>query len=241
MNGVGEDGGHQGAASGGGPHPQHVVVAPLDVHIVVVHQGVHDDVGPGPPVEHVPHHVEPVHHHPLDEVAHGYDEALSPVDVDDGGDDVLVVVPLVVELVVGVEELVDDVGVLLGQGLPDLGAGVLGGHQAAHVDEPVEGDAVPLLQVLCVGGHLGELFLGVVDEGGQLVPVGLGDAGGEEGVHLLPHHAGGRIEDVEEGLILPMDVRDEVLRALGQVQNGLEVDDLTAGRLHRGVLAGEHL
>ena len=188
--------------------------------------------------------MEPVHHHPLDEVAHGDDEALGPVDVDDGGDDVLVVIPLVVELVVGVEQLVDDVGVLLGQGLPDLGAGVLGGDQAADVDETVEGDAVPLLQLFRVfglGGHLAELLLGIVDEGGQLVPVGLGDAGGEEGVHLLPDHAGGRVEDVEEGLVLAVDVGDEVLGALGQVQDGLQVDDLTAGRLDGGVLAGEHL
>ena len=81
---------------------------------MVVHQGVHDDVGPGTPVEHIAHHVELVHHHALDEVTHGDDEALGPVDVNDGGDDVLIVVPLVVELVVGVEQLVDDVGVLLG-------------------------------------------------------------------------------------------------------------------------------
>ena len=48
-------------------------------------------------------------------------------------------------------------------------------------------------------------------------------------------------EDVEEGLVLAVDVGDEVLGALGQVQDGLQIDDLTAGRLDGGVLAGEHL
>ena len=107
----------------------------------------------------------------------------------------------------------------------------------------MEGDAVPLLQLLLapgLGGDHAELFLGVVDEGGQLVPLRLGYAGGEEGVHLLPDHAGGRIEDVKKGLVLAVDVGDEVFGALGQVQNGLEVDDLAAGRLYGGVLAGEH-
>ena len=43
-----------------------------------------------------------------------------------------------------------------------------------------------------------------------------------------------------KGLVLPVDVGDEVLGALGQVQNGLEVDDLRAGSLDGGILAGQH-
>ena len=70
---------------------------------MVLHQGVHDDVGPGAPVEHVSHHVKPVYHHALDEIAHSDDEALGPINVDDGGDDIFIVVPLIVELIVGVE------------------------------------------------------------------------------------------------------------------------------------------
>src|SRR5699024_723415 len=34
VDGVGQHRGHQGAGSGGGPHPQNVMVAPLDVHTV---------------------------------------------------------------------------------------------------------------------------------------------------------------------------------------------------------------
>ena len=54
-----------------------------------------------------------------------------PVDVDDGGDDIFIVFPLVVVLIIGVDELVNDVGILLGHGLADLGAGVLGGGHPA--------------------------------------------------------------------------------------------------------------
>ena len=46
---------------------------------------------------------------------------------------------------------------------------------------------------------------------------------------------------MEKGLIFSVNVGNKVLGALGQVQDGLEVDDLAAGRLYRGVLAGEHL
>ena len=46
---------------------------------------------------------------------------------------------------------------------------------------------------------------------------------------------------MEKGLVLPVEVGDKVLRAFGQVQNGLEVDNLAAGRLYRGVLLGQEL
>ena len=141
----------------------------------------------------------------------------------------------------GVEHLVNDVGVLRRHGLADLGAGVLGAHQAADLNEPVEGDAVPLPHVLRLPLHLLQLLPWVVNEGGQLVPLVFGQGCGKQVVHLLPHHAGGRVEQVEKGLILPVDVRDKVLGPLGQVQDGLEIDDLTAGGLDCGILAGEHL
>ena len=46
---------------------------------------------------------------------------------------------------------------------------------------------------------------------------------------------------MEKGLVLPVEVGDKVLRAFGQVQNGLEVDNLAAGRLYRKVLLGQKL
>ena len=61
----------------------------------------------------------------------------------------------------------------------------------------------------------------------------------EQVVDLLPDDAGTGVEDVDKGLILPVDVGDKVLGALGQVQNGLKVDDLAAGGLDRGVLLGQ--
>ena len=189
----------------------------------------------------VPHDVHVVHRHTLDDGGHRLDEPVGLAQVDDGGDDVLVVVPLVRLVVVGVEQLVDDVGVVLGEGLAHLGPGVLGGHPPADLNEAVEGDAVPLVHILICFVELLQLVLRVVDEGAQLVPVRLGDGGGVQVVHLLLDDAGAGVQNVEKGLVLPVEVGDEVLRALGQVQNGLEVDDLAAGRLYRGVLLGQEL
>ena len=42
---------------------------------------------------------------------------------------------------------------------------------------------------------------------------------------------GAGVEDVQESLVLTVDVREKMLRALRQAHNGLQVDDLRAGGL----------
>lgn len=137
-----------------------------------------------------------VHRHALDNGGDRLDKAVGLLQVDDGGDDVFKVVPLVGLGVVGVDQFVDDVGVILGKGLAHLGAGILGGDKAAHLDEAVESDAVPLVHVLHLAVELLQLLLGIVDEGGQLVPLSLGDGGGEQVVYFLPDDAGTGVENM---------------------------------------------
>ena len=78
------------------------------------------------------------------------------------------------------------------------------------------------------------------DEGGKLVTLGSGQGGAEQDVQLLPNDAGGRLHDVLERLVFSVNVRDEMFGALGQVEDGLEIDDLRAGGLNGGVLLGQH-
>ena len=177
----------------------------------------------------------------FDQFAQLDEKAGGPVDVNNRGDDILIVVPFVTVLVVGVEHLVDDVGVLGRHGLAYLGAGILGTDQTADLDQPVEGDAVPLPHILGLCFDRLQLFSGVVDQGGQLIPLGLGDGGGKQIVHLFPHHAGGGIQNVKEGFIFPVHVGNKMLGALWKIADGLQIDDLGAGRLYIGVLPGQHL
>ena len=111
------------------------MVAPLDVHAVVVQQGVHYHVCPWPPVEDIAHNMEMIHRHPLNDLAHGLNKAGGLVDVDDGVDDIFIVVPFVRLVIMGMEQLIDDIGVVLGQSFPDLGPGIFGGYPAAYLDE----------------------------------------------------------------------------------------------------------
>ena len=51
--------------------------------------------------------------------------------------------------------------------------------------------------------------------------------------------AGAGVENVQKRLMLAVNIGHEVLRGLGQIQDGLEPDDLRARGLHRGVLPGK--
>jgi hypothetical protein len=44
---------------------------------------------------------------------------------------------------------------------------------------------------------------------------------------------------VGEGFVFTMDIRNEMLSALGQIEDSLQIYDLRAGGLNRGVLLGE--
>ena len=111
MDGIGHDGGDQGAAAGGGAHPEDVVVAPLDVHVVVLHQVVQDHVRARAAVEDIAYQVQLVHH-PLDHVRQRPDQAVRLVDLDDRRDDVLEIIVLFRVPAVRLEQLLDDVGVV---------------------------------------------------------------------------------------------------------------------------------
>ena len=49
------------------------------------------------------------------------------------------------------------------------------------------------------------------------------------------------MENMAERLVLAVNVGDKVLRTFGQVQNGLQVDDLGTGGLNGWVMLGQRL
>ena len=231
--------GHAGGRAGGGTHPDDIVVAPLDIHVVVLAEHIQDAVGVVASVVDVTHHVEAVHRHALDEVAQGHDEGLGLAYLDHRVDDVAVVFLLVMLLARGVEQLVDDVLVVGGQSLPHLGAGVLGGHGTGQIHQTVQGDAVPLGAYDTASPQLLHLLGGVVDKGAEGAAGLLGHGAVEQGVHLLADDSRAVVEDMLKGLGLAVEVAHEMLGALGEVGQGVEVHQGSAGQGDGGVLGGK--
>ena len=223
-------------------HPDHVVVAPLDVHIVVAHQQVKDDVGAGAAVEQVAHDVELVHSQPLDELTETDDELIGAAILDDAADDLAVVKVFVVVLEVGVEQLIQNVTAAGRQAGPDMLPGVLGRDEAADVDEPQQRLTVPLFQCFLVGAallELGQLLARIIDQSRQLGPRPLRHGIPQHNVYLFADDAGSGVQDMYERLVLTVQVAHEVLGAFGQLEQCLCADDLAGGRCLRGVVPGQ--
>ena len=156
-----------------------------------------------------------VHRQPLDDLADGLDDLGGLADINDGADDDVIIIPLVRLLIADVEQLIDDVGITLGQGVAYLGAGIFGGQEAAKLQQPVQGDPVPFIQVLRLLGDEGQLLLRVINQCRQLIAVMLGEGRGKEFVQLFPDDTGAGVEQMQKRLVFAVDIRDKVFRPLG--------------------------
>ena len=100
----------------------------------------------------------------------------------------------------------------------------------------MDGQPVPLFQVLLLIGYQFQLGCRVVDQGGQVVAVTLGHGISKQFHQFFLDFAGGRVENMQKGFVFAVDVRHEVFRAFGQVQYGLQPDDFGSRFLDGGVL-----
>ncbi len=65
---------------------------------------------------------------------------------------------------------------------------------------------------------MAELEFGIIDQGGQRVPVGGGDVVAEGLVDLAAHRAGGVAQDVAQPLVFAVDIADIVLGSFEQIE-----------------------
>ena len=80
-----------------------------------------------------------------------------------------------------------------------------------------------------------DLLARIVDERAQLALLIEGERVAKDFVDMFAHDARAVVEDVHKGFVLAMHVAHKMLGALGQVEDGREIDDL--GK--RGLLGGE--
>ena len=156
-----------------------------------------------------------VHNQCLNQGAQGADNGRGLACLDNGGDDIFILVPAGASLLRQVNKLVENLLVVRLHEAPDLFPGVLGGDVAAQLHQPVDGQPVPLFQVFLLVGHQSQLGSGVVNQGGQIVAVSLGHGISEQFHQFFLDFAGGRVENMQKGFVFAVDVRHEVFRAFG--------------------------
>ena len=152
---------------------------------------------------------------------------LCPSNIDDGIHNGIVISLFIQNLRFLRDQLFDHIGIVSRKGLSHLGSGILGGGCLAHFNEAVQGDLVPVLHVRLGLFHIGNLLLGIIHKGlpGNVCHCCLRYVR----IHRLSSYALHRNlfrSTWEKGLVLSVDVREEMLGALWQIKNRLKVDDL---------------
>ena len=225
--GIAHDRRDAGLAAERRAHPEHIVVAPLDVDGRVLHEQVEDGVGPVAAVKEIADDVEPVDGQPLDQNGERLDEVRAAVNLHDGIEELLEVEELrLVGFRARVHELDDDRCVAVGDEAADLRSRILVAHELRELEQAREVLAVPRRRRAPLCAHLVDLLLRVVDERAELRLLVLRQPHAEDVVDLLANDAGAVVEDVEKRGVLAVQVAHEVLDALRQREVRLQVDEL---------------
>ena len=233
--------GDAGEMSARSSHPHDVVVAPLDVDRVVLTQRIQDHMRSRSSVKNVAHDMQMIDDQPLDQVAERYDKFLRPSDADDRVYDLVIVGLFVLNLRLLRDQLFDDIGEILWQRLAHLGSGIFRGHPLGDLYQTMQGDLIPVLDgaFILLLQHDLQLFARIIDQRRQTLLVFYAQRVAKLLVDLAPHGAGTVFQHVVELLILSVDIRHKVFRALGQIQDCLQIDDLRRSLRDRRILFGK--
>ena len=130
-DGVAEHCGYQSTGTGSCAHPQNIVVAPLNIHAVAVHQGIHYNIRTGTTVENVAYNVQMVAGQRFDHIAKCLNHITCLTDLNDAVNKIFKLDALRTVLVTHMDQFVNDLLIALGQKGANFIAGVLDGNIAA--------------------------------------------------------------------------------------------------------------
>ncbi len=111
---------------------------PLYIEMMVVAEGIHNNMGTRTAVVDIADHMQDVDRQALDQVAHGDDEVIGPAGRDDRVDDLVHISRLIRFDRRLMQQLLDDIGELLRQGLAHLRTGIFGRYIAAYPHQLVQ-------------------------------------------------------------------------------------------------------
>ena len=117
--------GYATVIAGSSSHPQYVMVAPLEIHIMITAKHVHNVMRSRSSVEYIAENVKRIYREPLDEIAHSYDKFIRTVYRYDGTHDAIHISLFVWSQRTLVQQFLYDIGKIFRQCLAYFGACVL--------------------------------------------------------------------------------------------------------------------
>ena len=116
--------GNAGRMAAGCSHPEHIMIAPLDINRMIGHQLVHDCSRSRSSVENITHNMQMIHNQTLDQIAHSHNKFLSTVDADDRIDNLIIISFFIQNIFSFVEQFFNNISEILRQCFSDLGTGI---------------------------------------------------------------------------------------------------------------------
>lgn len=153
----------------------------------------------GAAVKNVADDVQLVYRQTGDEIRERHDEPVGNAGLDHAVDDAFKIPALVGIVLVGVNELFDNIGIFLRQTGSHLDAGIFVRRLPADGHKTVDRHAVPGIGVRCGG----KLPLGVIEQPGERIFLLLAEKIAEAVVDLVVDRAGGVFEDREKYVYSP--------------------------------------
>ena len=159
----------------------------------------------------------------LDDVADGADKIVGTTCRNDGVYNHAYVGCLVVVAQTLVQQFLDDIRKIGWERLAHLGTGVLAAHVATHLDQLVDGDAIPVFDILLLSLDKFKFLFGIVDECAEFLLLALAYIVTKQLVNLTLDVARGIFQDMSEGIAFAVDIGQKVLGAFRQCHDSLEV------------------
>lgn len=194
--------------------------------IVVGAEFIHNDFGTGSSVENVAHDVKGIDYESLYKIANGADTLVSPTGGDDGGNDSVDVSLLVRVDLRLVQQFLQDIRKFGRKRLADFRPGIFRRYVLAHTYQLMHRDAVPVGHILLLFFDEFEFLLGIIDKGTQLLHFAFTQSLSENFFDFAAYRSRRIFQYMEECLVFPVQVGQEMFRAFGQIENGFEVDNL---------------
>ena len=187
----------------------------------------------------ITNHVQQVDRQALYQIADSDNKIVRPSSRDDRANDLVHISGLIGLNRRLMQQLLNNVGELAGQCLPHLRPSIFRGDVTANTNQLVQCHLIPILQVTLLPFDQLQLFFRVIDQRAKLLFLGLTHRDTKYLVHLPFYGTRSILQHMPERLILAVQVAQEMFRALGQVQDRLQVDDLRAGIGNRRETPGQ--
>ena len=127
------------------PHPQYIVVSPLKIEGMVVHQKIHDLVRIRSAVKNIPDDMQMIYGQPLDQLCQRNDKFIRIVNFQNGIQNFLVIPHLVIIFVfLHMQKLIDNIRKIFRHRLTHFRSCIFGRKEFGDFDQLIQDHAVSL-------------------------------------------------------------------------------------------------